>query len=268
VAGGIPERITVRLAWTGTRSARRYPPCQPFYLTYAELGLGKAAPLDTPNNALRRLQKDELVVKLEYGHYQNGGGRSSVRASICQTLPPSGKLRVCGTGSFHCGYAALYPSCLQGRAGAPYHSELAMTSRKATSEYLELLSSLPELHLNRTQCDITLLRKRPSADNSPCCAPVVMQARFHQLPGRRVDPGATQWFVESSHSEAEIGIGCLIEDWGCNRYRHAHSSSGRRGSRVPDQASRRVGGGIVAPWRQLARLKPNTRLAKTERSPR
>ncbi len=36
----------------------------------AELGLGKAAPLDTPKNALRRLQKDELVVKLEYGHYQ------------------------------------------------------------------------------------------------------------------------------------------------------------------------------------------------------
>jgi hypothetical protein len=35
-----------------------------------ELGLGKAAPLDTPKNALRRLQKDELVVKLEYGHYQ------------------------------------------------------------------------------------------------------------------------------------------------------------------------------------------------------
>jgi hypothetical protein len=32
--------------------------------------LGKAAPLDTPKNALRRLQKDELVVKLEYGHYQ------------------------------------------------------------------------------------------------------------------------------------------------------------------------------------------------------
>jgi hypothetical protein len=35
-----------------------------------ELGLGKAAPLDTPKNALRRLQKEELVVKLEYGHYQ------------------------------------------------------------------------------------------------------------------------------------------------------------------------------------------------------
>jgi hypothetical protein len=35
-----------------------------------ELGLGKAAPLDTPKNALRRLQKDELVVKLEYGRYQ------------------------------------------------------------------------------------------------------------------------------------------------------------------------------------------------------
>jgi hypothetical protein len=35
-----------------------------------ELGLGKAAPLDTPKNALRRLQKEELVVvKLEYGHY-------------------------------------------------------------------------------------------------------------------------------------------------------------------------------------------------------
>lgn len=34
-----------------------------------ELGLGKAAPLDTPKNALRRLQKDELVVKLEYGQY-------------------------------------------------------------------------------------------------------------------------------------------------------------------------------------------------------
>jgi hypothetical protein len=35
-----------------------------------ELGLGKAAPLDTPKNALRRLQKEELVVKLEYGHYR------------------------------------------------------------------------------------------------------------------------------------------------------------------------------------------------------
>jgi hypothetical protein len=35
-----------------------------------ELGLGKPAPLDTPKNALRRLQKDELVMKLEYGHYQ------------------------------------------------------------------------------------------------------------------------------------------------------------------------------------------------------
>lgn len=35
-----------------------------------ELGLGKAAPLDTPKKALRRLQKEELVVKLEYGHYQ------------------------------------------------------------------------------------------------------------------------------------------------------------------------------------------------------
>ena len=35
-----------------------------------ELGLGKAASLDTPKNALRRLQKEELVVKLEYGHYQ------------------------------------------------------------------------------------------------------------------------------------------------------------------------------------------------------
>lgn len=35
-----------------------------------DLGLGKAAPLDTPKNALRRLQKDELVVKLEYGRYQ------------------------------------------------------------------------------------------------------------------------------------------------------------------------------------------------------
>jgi hypothetical protein len=35
-----------------------------------ELGLSKAAPLDTPKNALRRLLKDELVVKLEYGQYQ------------------------------------------------------------------------------------------------------------------------------------------------------------------------------------------------------
>jgi hypothetical protein len=34
-----------------------------------ELGLGKAAPPDTPKNALRRLQKDELVVKLEYGRH-------------------------------------------------------------------------------------------------------------------------------------------------------------------------------------------------------
>ena len=30
-----------------------------------ELGLGKPAPLDTPKNALRRLQKEEFVVKLE-----------------------------------------------------------------------------------------------------------------------------------------------------------------------------------------------------------
>jgi hypothetical protein len=35
-----------------------------------DLGLGKAAPLDTPKNALRRLQKEELVVKLAYGRYQ------------------------------------------------------------------------------------------------------------------------------------------------------------------------------------------------------
>ncbi len=35
-----------------------------------ELGLGKTAPLDTPKNALRRLQKEEIVVKLEYGRYQ------------------------------------------------------------------------------------------------------------------------------------------------------------------------------------------------------
>jgi hypothetical protein len=35
-----------------------------------ELGLAKAAPPDTPKNALRRLQKDELVVKLEYGQYR------------------------------------------------------------------------------------------------------------------------------------------------------------------------------------------------------
>ena len=35
-----------------------------------ELGLGKAAPLDTPKNALRRLQKEELVIRLEYGQYQ------------------------------------------------------------------------------------------------------------------------------------------------------------------------------------------------------
>jgi hypothetical protein len=35
-----------------------------------ELGLGKPAPLDTPKNTLRRLQKEELVLKLEYGHYQ------------------------------------------------------------------------------------------------------------------------------------------------------------------------------------------------------
>lgn len=34
-----------------------------------ELGLGKAAPPDTPKNALRRLQKDQLVMKLEYGQY-------------------------------------------------------------------------------------------------------------------------------------------------------------------------------------------------------
>jgi len=35
-----------------------------------ELGLGKPAPLDTPRNALLRLQKEELVLKLEYGCYQ------------------------------------------------------------------------------------------------------------------------------------------------------------------------------------------------------
>jgi hypothetical protein len=35
-----------------------------------ELGLGKPVTLDTPKNALRRLQKEELVVKLEYGRYQ------------------------------------------------------------------------------------------------------------------------------------------------------------------------------------------------------
>lgn len=35
-----------------------------------ELGLGKAAPTDTPKNALRRLQKEELVVRLEHGLYQ------------------------------------------------------------------------------------------------------------------------------------------------------------------------------------------------------
>jgi len=35
-----------------------------------ELGLGKPASLDTPKNALRRLQKEELVMKLEYGHYR------------------------------------------------------------------------------------------------------------------------------------------------------------------------------------------------------
>lgn len=35
-----------------------------------ELGLRKPAPLDTPRNSLRRLQKEELVVKLEYGRYQ------------------------------------------------------------------------------------------------------------------------------------------------------------------------------------------------------
>ena len=35
-----------------------------------KLGLGTPAPLDTPKNALRRLQKEELVVKLEYGHYR------------------------------------------------------------------------------------------------------------------------------------------------------------------------------------------------------
>jgi hypothetical protein len=34
-----------------------------------ELGLCKAAPLGTPKNALR-LQKEELVMKLEYGHCQ------------------------------------------------------------------------------------------------------------------------------------------------------------------------------------------------------
>lgn len=35
-----------------------------------ELGLSKAATLDTPKNALRRLQKEELVVRLDYGQYQ------------------------------------------------------------------------------------------------------------------------------------------------------------------------------------------------------
>ena len=35
-----------------------------------KLGLGRPASLDTPKNALRRLQKEELVMKLEYGQYQ------------------------------------------------------------------------------------------------------------------------------------------------------------------------------------------------------
>ena len=35
-----------------------------------ELGLGKPASVDTARNALRRLEKGELVVKLEYGLYQ------------------------------------------------------------------------------------------------------------------------------------------------------------------------------------------------------
>jgi hypothetical protein len=35
-----------------------------------KLGLSKPSPLDTPKNALRRLQREELVVKLEYGHYE------------------------------------------------------------------------------------------------------------------------------------------------------------------------------------------------------
>ena len=34
------------------------------------MGLGKAAPLATSKNPLRRLPKDELVAKLDYGHYQ------------------------------------------------------------------------------------------------------------------------------------------------------------------------------------------------------
>jgi len=36
----------------------------------SELGLGKPASLDTPRNALLRLQKEELVLKVEHGRYQ------------------------------------------------------------------------------------------------------------------------------------------------------------------------------------------------------
>jgi hypothetical protein len=36
----------------------------------SELGLGKPASLDTPRNALLRLQKEEFVLKVEHGRYQ------------------------------------------------------------------------------------------------------------------------------------------------------------------------------------------------------
>jgi hypothetical protein len=45
------------------------------------------------------------------------------------------------------------------------------------------------------------------------------QACFHQLLGKRVDPCATQWLLESSKSEAETGVAGLIEDWGSNQHR-------------------------------------------------
>ena len=58
-----------------------------------ELGLGKPASLDTPKNALRRLQKEELVMKLEYGQYQihrsltdEGGGPGGRRPNTFRPL--------------------------------------------------------------------------------------------------------------------------------------------------------------------------------------
>ena len=74
VFAGSSESSLRRMFGRATEPVCNWTPIEPFERPGCrvgeELGLGKAAPLDTPKNALRRLQKDELVVKLEYGHYQ------------------------------------------------------------------------------------------------------------------------------------------------------------------------------------------------------